>query len=240
VDVRRGVDRARTRTTEVDSRHSFSFGRHYDPTNTSFGLLLASNDEVVAPGGGFDVHEHRDVEVVTWVMAGALVHEDSTGRRDELRPGMVQALSAGSGVRHSERNAVASGGGMPVRFVQMWVVPDVRGTPPGYQRADLDADLARGGLVPVASGRAGDGVAVRIGSSAAALHVARLRRGEAVQLPPAPYVHLYLARGSAVLDGAGPLDEGDAVRVTGAAGERLTATRTAEVLVWQMHAALGG
>jgi len=238
VDVRRSAGRFRTRLSWLDSRHSFSFGRHYDPTNIRFGLLLASNHDVVAAGAGYDPHPHRGVEIVSWVLAGALEHEDDAGNRGVVRPGWVQRTSAGSGIVHSER----AYGAEPVEFVQMWAVPDEAGTEPDHQQADVTDALASGGLVPVASGipRHRGSAAVRIRQRDAALSAARLAGGEPVPLPVAAYLHLYVARGSVTLHGAGELgptelSRGDAARITAADGQRLTATGDAEILVWEMH-----
>ena len=244
VDVRRAAERFGTRTDWLDSRHSFSFGRHYDPANTSHGLLLVLNEDVVQAGAGFDTHPHRDMEIVTWVLQGALLHQDSTGASGVVRPGLAQRMSAGSGVLHSERNLAPAheAAGEPVHLVQMWVLPDERGTAPGYEQREVGDALLAGGLVPVASGRrAHDGApAVRIGNRHAALHAARLGSGQGVQLPEAPFVHLFVARGTVELESAGRLDAGDAVRLTATGGQRVSASRSAEVLVWEMHAGLAG
>src|SRR5947208_349977 len=104
VDVRRAGERFWTRAGWLDSRHSFSFGQHYDPANTHFGLLLVSNDDVVAPGTGFETHPHRDMEIVTWVLDGRLVHQDSAGHTGVIYPGLAQRMSAGTGILHSEKN----------------------------------------------------------------------------------------------------------------------------------------
>lgn len=235
-EVRRAQDRDTTRTDWWESRHSFSFGQHYDPRNTHHGLLLASNDDIVAPGSGFDTHPHRDMEIVTWVLRGSLVHRDSTGRTGVIRPGLAQRMSAGSGILHSERNE----GPDPVRFVQMWVVPDEAGGAPGYAQREVDAELASGALVPVASGLDGQDGAVRIGNRQAGLHAARLQPGRPVELPDAPFLHLFVARGEVDLEGAGPLAEGDAVRFTGGGGQRIAANGSAEILVWEMHTGISG
>ena len=234
VDVRRASDRFRTRTAWLDSHHSFSFGGHYDPANTHHGLLLVNNDDVVAPGTGFDTHPHRDMEIVTWVLSGSLVHQDSTGHAGVVHPGLAQRMSAGSGIRHSERNDRLD---EPVHFVQMWVVPDEPGIDPGYAQREIDAELRAGGLVPVASGRPGDG-AIPIANRHATLHAARLDPGRSVTLPDAPYLHLFVARGSVTLEGAGELAAGDAVRFTATGGQRVTATASADMLVWEMYATL--
>lgn len=233
-DIRRAADRFHTGAGWLDSHHSFSFSRHYDPANTHFGQLLVSNDDTVAPGTGFDTHPHRDMEIVTWVLGGSLVHQDSAGHNGLIHPGLAQRMSAGRGILHSEKND-AAGSAEPVHFVQMWVLPDEAGITPGYEQLDVTADLDRGGLVPVASGRPGHEAAIRIHQKDAALHAARLKAGESVALPPAPYAHLFVARGNVVLEGAGQLVEGDAVRITGAEGQRVTAEGDAEVLVWEMH-----
>jgi redox-sensitive bicupin YhaK (pirin superfamily) len=244
VDVRRSADRARTGIAWLDSRHSFSFGHHYDAANTSHGLLLVNNDDRVRAGTGFETHPHRDMEIVTWVMDGSLVHQDSTGHSGVIYPGLAQRMSAGRGILHSEKNdAYRLESDRPredVHFVQMWVVPDESGITPGYEQLEIDDELLAGGLVPVASGMARhDGAAaIRIANRSAALHAARLQPGQHVTLPDAPYLHLFVARGDVELEGAGALAEGDAVRFTATGGQRLTATAPAEVLVWEMHAGL--
>lgn len=231
VDVRRAEDRARTSTPWLDSRHSFSFGRHYDPANTSHGLLLVNNDDRLAPGGGFDAHPHRDVEIVTWVLQGSLVHEDSAGHTGVVVPGVAQRMSAGTGVLHSERNDAS---GQPLHLVQMWLPPDTTGRPPGYEQREVTG--LDGGLVPVASGLPGVDAAVHLGNRHAVLHAARLLPGQRVVVPEAPSVHLFVPRGAVTLEGTGPLQAGDAVRLTGSGGQALTADEPAEVLVWEMHA----
>jgi redox-sensitive bicupin YhaK (pirin superfamily) len=104
VDVRRAADRAATRLGWLDSKHSFSFGRRYDPANTHHGLLLVNNDDTVKPGTGFETHPHRDMEIVTWVLQGSLVHQDSEGHTGVIYPGLAQRMSAGTGILHSEKN----------------------------------------------------------------------------------------------------------------------------------------
>ena len=242
VDVRRAADRYRTRIPWLDSHHSFSFGPHYDPANTHHGLLLVNNDDVVAPGTGFDTHPHRDMEIVTWVLSGSLVHQDSTGHAGVIYPGLAQRMSAGTGILHSEKNdswrLQGDRHADPVHFVQMWVVPDEAGVEPGYAQREIDADLLSGALVPVASGRPEHGdSAIRIANRHATLHAARLEPGRSVTLPDAPYLHLFVARGAVALEGAGSLEQGDAVRFTATGGQRVTAAAApAEILVWEMHA----
>jgi quercetin 2,3-dioxygenase len=245
VDVRRADDRFKTRIGWLDSKHSFSFGGHRDATNTHHGLLLVNNDDVVTPGAGFETHPHRDMEIVTWVLQGSLVHQDSEGNKGVIYPGLAQRMSAGTGILHSEKNdAWRSGVGEvhdePVRFIQMWVVPDEARIKPGYEQLEIGDELLRGGLVPVASGmdKHADDAAIRIKNRYAALHAARMQGGDTVTVPDAPYTHLFVARGMVDLEGAGLLAEGDAVRLTGIGGQAVTAIEPAEILIWEMHAEL--
>jgi len=247
MDVRRAADRFRTSTGWLESRHSFAFGPHYDHRNTSFGLLLVNNDDVVSPGTGFDTHPHRDMEIITWVLAGSLVHQDSTGHNGVIYPGLAQRMSAGTGILHSEKNDAWRLTGnaehdVPVHFVQMWVQPDTSSLAPGYEQLEISDEQLRGALAPVASGRPGHAgaAAIRINQRDAALYAARLDPGQSVDLPAAPYVHVFVAQGVVDLEDAGRLETGDAVRLTGSDGPRLTAVGSAEVLVWEMHATVAG
>jgi hypothetical protein len=245
LDIRRGQDRQATKISWLDSKHSFSFGQNYDPANTHHGLLLVNNDDIVSPGEGFETHPHRDMEIVTWVLRGSLVHQDSTGHSGVIYPGLAQRMSAGTGILHSEKNDSWRLRGEthrdPVHFVQMWVVPDGAGATPGYEQLEIDDARLASGLVPVASGMPehADETAIRIGNRYAALHAARLAPGQSVELPEAPFLHLFVPRGRVTLEGAGELVAGDAVRFTATGGQRLTATEAAEVLVWEMRATLG-
>lgn len=251
VDVRRAEDRMHTGIDWLESWHSFSFGRHYDPANTHFGLLLVSNDDVVKPGMGFESHPHRDMEIITWVLEGSLVHQDSEGNSGLIYPGLAQRMSAGLGIVHSEKNdSWRLDGGEPhdqdVHFVQMWMPPDTRAIEPGYEQLDISAELGpvdagSGDLVVVASGMDAhrDRRAISIRQQRAALHAARLQPGSAVDLPVAPFVHVFVTRGSVDLEGTGLLNPGDAARITVSEGQRATAgSADAEILVWEMAARL--
>ncbi|HWL36872.1 MAG TPA: pirin family protein [Frankiaceae bacterium] len=230
IEVRRAAERFTTRTDWLDSRHCFSFGPHYDAANTHHGLLLVSNDDVVRAGSGFRTHPHRDMEIVTWVLDGELRHEDTLGNRDVIYPGLAQRMSAGTGIWHSE---LCPRGGTDVRFVQMWVRPDTERADPSYEQLDVAAELARGGLHAIASGRGHD-AAISIRQRDAVLWAGRLRAHETVTGPDNRHVHLYVARGTAALDGAGDLGEGDSVRLVAAGAPRLTAGEDgAEVLLWE-------
>jgi hypothetical protein len=243
IDIRRADDRFKTKIGWLDSKHSFSFSRHWDTDNTHHGLLLVNNDDIVLPGTGFETHPHRDMEIVTWVLQGSLVHQDSTGHAGVIYPGLAQRMSAGTGILHSEKNDSwrLAGGPQhdePVHFVQMWVVPDEGDITPGYEQLEIEDELLRGGLVPVASGMDGhDGhSAIRIKNRYAALHAARLGVDQSVELPEAPFLHLFVPRGIVDLEGAGTLNAGDAVRFTSTGGQKVTALEPAEILVWEMHA----
>ncbi|MEV6596332.1 pirin family protein [Actinoplanes sp. NPDC051346] len=244
IDVRPAGKRYATKIDWLDSKHSFSFGSHQYRSNTHHGLLLVNNDDVVHPGTGFDTHPHRDMEIVTWVLQGSLVHQDSTGHSGVIYPGLAQRMSAGTGILHSEKNDSWRLSGDqhsdPVHFVQMWVVPDESGITPGYEQLEIDNELLAGGLVTVASGMSKhhDDAAIRIKNKHAALYAARLQPGQSVRLPEAPFLHLFVARGAVTLEGSGALGTGDAVRFTATGGQRLTATESAEILVWEMHATL--
>jgi hypothetical protein len=234
-EVRRAADRAVTTTPWLTSRHSFSFGDHYEPDNTHHGLLVVNNDDIVAPQNGFDTHPHRDMEIVTWVLEGELTHQDSTGNHGVIYPGLAQRMSAGSGILHSERNDSLT---RPVHFVQMWVIPDETGISPGYQQHEIGHIGAE--LVSIASGIPGRDAAISLHNHNAALHGARLQAGDTVAAPDAPYLHVFVPRGRLTLAGADELADGDAARLTDSGGARLTASEPTDLLIWEMHTKLGG
>ncbi|MFP5321826.1 MAG: pirin family protein [Acidimicrobiia bacterium] len=235
-DLIRADERFHTRMSWLDSRHSFSFGHHHDPRNIGHGLLIVSNDDRVAAGGGFSTHPHRDMEIVTWVLSGELEHRDSEGNEGVIYPGLAQRMSAGTGILHSEMNHSATS---DVHFVQMWVPPSAAGIRPGYEQLDVNADLDAGGLVPVASGRGHEG-AITIHQDHASMWVARLSAGEAVELPASPFVHLFVATGEVELSQAegAPADglalaAGDAARLRDAGRPVVTAAAASEIIVWE-------
>jgi redox-sensitive bicupin YhaK (pirin superfamily) len=131
IGIRRAEERGRTRLPWLDSRHTFSFGEYHDPAQMGFRALRVINDDRVAPGGGFDTHPHRDMEIVTYVLDGALQHRDSLGNGSLIRPGEVQRMSAGTGIRHSEFNASRDN---PVHLLQIWLLPAKTGIEPGYEQ----------------------------------------------------------------------------------------------------------
>ncbi|WP_214102963.1 pirin family protein [Acrocarpospora catenulata] len=242
IDIRRAEDRFKTQIGWLDSKHSFSFGGHHDPRNTHHGVLLVNNDDIVTPGMGFETHPHRDMEIVTWVLRGSLVHQDSEGHSGVIYPGLAQRMSAGTGILHSEKNdswrLQGDPHSDPVHFIQMWVVPDTPGITPGYEQLEIDDSLMRGKLAPVASGHPDHDAAIRIQNKYATLHAARLSPGDTITLPEAPFLHLFIPEGSITLEGAGPLTKGDAARLTAVSGNRVTATAPTELLLWEMHATI--
>lgn len=246
-EIRRGVDRARTRTEWLDSRHSLAFGSHYDPDDTHFGLLLAHNEDLVQPGPGYPEHVHRDVEILTWVLAGSLRHHDLAGDSTLIHAGQLHHISAGSGIRHTESSARED---RPVHLVQMWLSPDEFGLAPSHRALRVGDRLDSGELVVLASGLAepGDQDVLRIRQRDAALSVARLPAGATLTLPAAPFLHAFLAAGSVTVQaatggglaggevgGGQALVAGDALRITGGGGERVSADQPAELLVWQLR-----
>jgi redox-sensitive bicupin YhaK (pirin superfamily) len=215
VEIRRGTDRYLTRGDGYFTRHSFSFGEHYHPDNVRVGPMVCHDDHRLAAGAGFDDHPHADLDIVTWVVSGSLHHTDSAGHTAMVRPGEVQVLSAGSGVRHSE----VAGPEGPARFVQVWLAPQESGTTPAYSVTPVD--LRPGELA----------VAARVGE--ATFSVARLSAGESVTLPDGPLQHLFVAGGALVRSSmAEPLSDGDAFRITDHPGLEVTAAVPTELLVW--------
>lgn len=208
--------RASSSSPGISSRHSFAYGTSTSP-DTHFGLLLAHNEERLAPGAGFAPHRHRDVDVLTWMLSGSLVHSGSS----VVRPGLVQRMSAGSGVEHSEY-AGESG----AHYVQMWVRPASSGLP-SYDVVDVSDGLAAGRVVSVGAPRQPD----------ATLHAVRLVAGGTMALPGAAYLHVFVARGSVLL-GSASLDAGDAARLVDAPPPLVTARTDAEVLAWEMRTGL--
>jgi redox-sensitive bicupin YhaK (pirin superfamily) len=222
VEVRRGGERFVSRAQGRESRYSFSYAEHYDAANTHHGLLLAHNDETLAPGAGYDEHLHRDLEIVTWVLAGTLTHRDSSGASHEVPSGWVQVMSAGSGVTHSETNEHAE----PAHYLQMWVRPDGSEDEPSYARHELAArPLADALVLP--------------GQPDATFAVAR-PGGAGLELPESAFLHVFVASGSVDLAGIGRLDAGDAARLRAAGRLRVTGGPGSEIGVWAMASSLGG
>lgn len=220
VTIRKAADRGHVEYDWLDTRHTFSFGHYHDPAHMGFGALRVINEDRVRPGAGFDTHGHRDMEILTWVLEGALEHRDSLGNGSLIRPGELQRMSAGTGVLHSEHNASRQ---HPVHLLQIWVRPARAGMAPGYeQKAFGEPELAgRLRLLAAPDGREG---ALTVHQDAA-VYATRLRSGEAVTLTlgPGRRAWVQVARGTLHLNGE-TLHAGDGAAVTGETTLRLEAT----------------
>lgn len=226
IEVRAPGDRFLTRAEGRTTWHSFSFGSHYDPRNVGFGVLVAHNDELLPRGTGYDEHPHRDTEIVTWVLSGALRHRDSTGHERVIGAGEVQCISAGTGIVHSEMSASAQ----PTRFVQAWVRPDEAGLEPSWATARIQAHPGR--LVKLASGDRESGLPLN--ARAASLSVSLLGAGQRVLLPDAPRLHVFVAAGELLLDGWS-LSDGAAARLVREGSREVAAAREGtQLLVWAL------
>jgi redox-sensitive bicupin YhaK (pirin superfamily) len=230
IRIRRADERGRTRLAWLDSRHTFSFGGYHDPDHMGFRALRVLNDDRVAPGGGFGTHPHRDMEILSFVLSGALAHEDSTGAGSVIHPGEVQRMTAGSGVRHSEMNPSAE---EPVRFLQVWILPERMGLEPGYeQRAFAHDELAdRLRLVASPDGRDGS-ITVH---QDALVYLARLGEdGEAAHpIGPGRHAWVQVASGEVYVNDE-VLAEGDGVAVSAEEEIRLSGREAGEVLLFDL------
>ena len=229
-EIRRSDERGLADHGWLRSRHSFSFADYFDPDHVHFGPLRVINEDRVAPGGGFDTHGHRDMEIVSYVLSGALEHKDSMGTDSVIGPGDVQRMSAGKGVLHSELNASRA---EPVHFLQIWIVPDVTGIAPEYEQKHFPAAEKRGRLRLVAARGGRDG-AVSIHQDAA-VHAGLFDGAESATLALAPgrkaYVHV--ARGSISANGTA-LSAGDALKLSDVDAVKLERGQDAEVLVFDL------
>jgi quercetin 2,3-dioxygenase len=195
--VRKAEARGITKLDWLDSRHTFSFADYYDRAHMGFRQLRVINEDRVQPGKGFPTHSHRDMEIITYVLKGALEHKDSLGNGSIIRPGEVQRMSAGRGITHSEFNASQTD---LVHFLQIWILPEQTGLVPSYEQKTIDLSAARGGLSPIASSRGGPG-AVQLHQDAT-ISMALLERGERLRWSPPRqrYVWLQVARGAIALN----------------------------------------
>jgi len=210
ITIRPHDDRGKTKFDWLDSSHTFSFGDYHDPSHTGFRTLRVINDDYVQPGKGFGTHSHRDMEIVTLVLEGALEHKDSTGTSSVIHPGDVQRMSAGTGITHSEWNHSRD---ETVHFLQIWIIPETRGLPPGYEQESIPEERRRGRLVLLASRDGRDG-SVTIHQDAA-LYGARLSPGQTIghAIRPGHHAWLHVARGAVTLNGR-PMVAGDGAAVS--------------------------
>jgi redox-sensitive bicupin YhaK (pirin superfamily) len=214
----------------LDTRHTFSFADYYDPNHMGFRALRVINEDRVAPGKGFGAHGHRDMEIVSYVLAGALEHRDSLGTGSVIRPGEVQRMSAGTGVVHSEFNASRT---EPVHFLQIWLLPSRRSLPPGYeQKAFAPAELD-GALRPVASPDGRDG-SLSIHTDAT-LYAGRFGDGQAAvhALAPGRHGYVHVARGNVKVNGR-DLSSGDGAAISGEPAMTIEGVDAGEVLLFDL------
>jgi quercetin 2,3-dioxygenase len=231
--LRKSTDRGFADHGWLKSFHSFSFADYHDPAHMGFGNLRVINEDRIAPGTGFGTHGHRDMEIVSYVLDGALAHKDSLGNGASIVPGEVQRMSAGTGVRHSEFNHAAD---RTTHFLQIWILPDRQGIAPGYEQLAFSAADKRGRLLPVAS-PAGDGHlpgTVTIHADAV-LHAGLFDGAESAELPLDPqrrgYVHV--VRGRVRVNGHA-LEAGDALKLDGESRIQVDQGQGAEVIVFDL------
>jgi hypothetical protein len=229
-EIRRGNERGHANHGWLDSYHSFSFADYHDPEHVHFGALRVINEDRVAGGQGFGTHGHRDMEIISYVLEGALAHRDSMGNGSTIRPGDVQRMSAGTGVRHSEYNGSPS---ETAHFLQIWIIPDAQGTAPGYEEKRFDDNEKRGRLRVVASPSGRDG-AVRLGADAE-IYAGLFDGDERAEfdVPAGRRVYVHVARGTVSVNGK-VLNGGDAAKLEDVSKVTLDHGQDAEVLLFDL------
>ena len=228
--IRPAASRGRTSIDWLDSWHTFSFGDYHDPQWRGFRSLRVINDDRVAPGGGFDTHPHRDMEIITWVLSGALEHRDSLGNGSVIRPGDMQRMTAGTGILHSEFNPSPT---ESVHLLQMWLFPDQKGLRPGYEQRAFARREMQNALRLVAS-REGRNESVTIHQDAD-VYAATLDAGYSArhELAPGRHAWLHVASGSVALNGQ-ELTTGDGVAVSDAATLEIAGRETSEMVLFDL------
>ncbi|MBR9972451.1 pirin family protein [Magnetospirillum sulfuroxidans] len=228
--ARPSAERGKANFGWLDSRHSFSFGEYFDPAYMGFASLRVINEDWVAPGTGFDTHPHRDMEIVTYVLEGALEHQDSLGSRSVIRPGEVQRMTAGTGIRHSEYNASDR---EQVHLLQIWILPDRKGLEPGYEQKPVKVAEQPGRLHVIASPDGRDG-AVSIHQNAV-IHAGILPVGSAVAFALAPDrgAWVQVARGAVTVNGL-RLEAGDGLAARDEEVLNIHGDADAEILVFDL------
>lgn len=229
--IRRAGERGLSDFGWLQSRHTFAFGMYHDTQYKGFGPLRVINDDIVAPGAGFGEHGHRDMEILTWVLQGALQHQDDLGNGSIIQPGELQAMTAGAGIRHSEFNASKT---ERVHFLQIWIMPHTYRLTPRYAQKTFSEDERRGRLCLLASGDEHNRDAVHIHQDAA-LYTALLDPNQTVQhhTQPNRRAWLHVARGTVNINDH-TLDAGDGIGITDPATLTITATHPSEVLLFDL------
>jgi redox-sensitive bicupin YhaK (pirin superfamily) len=228
--IRRGNERGFADHGWLKSFHSFSFADYFDPRHVEFGALRVINEDRVQAGAGFGTHGHRDMEIISYVLEGSLAHQDSMGNGSTIRPGDVQRMSAGTGVRHSEYNGSNQ---EPVHFLQIWITPGTAGLPPSYEERRFEAAEKRGRLRLIASPDRADGSVLL--HQDARLYAGLFDGAERASLTVAPgrRVYVHVARGAIQVNGVA-LTAGDALKLTETPAVLLDQGREAEVLVFDL------
>jgi redox-sensitive bicupin YhaK (pirin superfamily) len=228
--IRKGKDRGVTRFGWLDSRHSFSFGDYFDPKNNQFHSLRVINDDRVAPGGGFPTHPHRDMEILTFVLSGQVEHRDSMGNGEVIHAGEWQAMTAGTGIQHSEFNPSKT---EPLHLLQIWIFPDRKGLKPGYRQKSF-SDAEKGGRWQLAASPDGADGSLVIHQDAR-LYVTKLDKGQSVRhdLKRDRAAYLHLATGSATVNGQ-EMVTGDGVAIEGETAVIVNGKETSEVLLFDL------
>ncbi len=231
ITIRPGGERGVANFGWLDSRHSFSFGHYYDPNHMGFGVLRVINEDRVEPGAGFDTHGHRDMEIISYVLAGALEHKDSLGTGSVIRPGEVQRMTAGTGIRHSEYNPSKTD---PVHFLQIWILPEKEGLAPGYQQIAIP-DGDRRGRLPLIGSRDGRDASLTIHQDVD-LYAGLLDAGTAVEhrLVETRRAWVQVTRGSVRINGA-ELAAGDGAGLERERKVEIEALSDAEFLLFDMR-----
>jgi redox-sensitive bicupin YhaK (pirin superfamily) len=230
LEIRRAKERGHAEHGWLDSWHSFSFADYHDPAHMGFSALRVINEDRIQPGTGFGTHGHRDMEIISYVLEGALGHKDSMGTGSTIVPGDVQRMSAGRGVQHSEQNHNKAG---VTHFLQIWIEPNARGIAPGYEQKHFDAAAKRGKLCLVASPDGADG-SVTIHQDAR-IHAGLFDGAERASLSLAPRrkAYAHMVRGRLTVNGT-PLEAGDALKMTGISEVVLEKGEKAEVLLFDL------
>ena len=229
-EIRRSQERGYADHGWLKSFHTFSFADYFDPNHVEFGPLRVINEDRVQAGAGFGTHGHRDMEIISYVLSGELAHKDSMGNGSTIRPGDVQRMSAGSGVRHSEFNPSKSEG---VHFLQIWIQPDQRNIEPSYEEKRFAAEEKRGRLrLIVSPDRAQGSLLIHQDARVYAGLFDGAEAGD-LQVQPGRRIYVHVARGSLLANGAA-LEAGDALRITGGTQLHVDGGRDAEVLVFDL------
>jgi redox-sensitive bicupin YhaK (pirin superfamily) len=230
ITLRPADDRGSAHLNWLESRHSFSFGQYHDAEHMGFGPLRVINEDWIRPGAGFPTHGHRDMEIITYVIDGALSHKDSTDGGSTIRPGDVQRMSAGTGIQHSEFNASDT---EPVHLLQIWIMPDEHGIEPSYEEKHFAFDTTRGALRLIAAKDGRDG-SLPIHQDAD-LYAARLDAGARLTHTPAPGRNIWIqvVAGTLTVNGT-EASTGDGLALGGETDVRLTAETDTEILLFDM------